>query len=260
MNLLFNTEKAGSYKSNSQIARVMTESWISTNSYCPNCGNSKLCVFNNNRPVADFYCHTCKEEYELKSNKGELRHKIIDGAYESMIKRISSTTNPNLFLLTYDVRILSVVILLIIPKQFFIPSIIEKRNPLSMSARRAGWIGCYINIKNVPILGRIYIIKNSTVVNQKDVLRRWKQTTFLNNVSFEARGWTLEILSCIDKLRKTDFDLDELYKFEPDLKKKFPNNNFIKDKIRQQLQILRDKGILKFVSKGKYRNLRNGNI
>ncbi|MBL7991777.1 MAG: restriction endonuclease, partial [Candidatus Kapabacteria bacterium] len=29
-------------------------------------------------------------------------------------------------------------------------------------------------------------------------------------------------------------------------------NNFIKDKIRQQLQVLRDKGIIEFVSRGIY--------
>jgi len=37
---------------------------------------------------------------------------------------------------------------------------------------------------------------------------------------------------------------------------KYPNNNFIKDKIRQQLQLLRDKGILEFTSRGNYRKLK----
>ena len=35
----------------------------------------------------------------------------------------------------------------------------------------------------------------------------------------------------------------------------FKNNNFIEDKIRQKLQILRDKGIIQFVSHGHYRKL-----
>ncbi|PWE25349.1 restriction endonuclease, partial [Aliarcobacter skirrowii] len=37
------------------------------------------------------------------------------------------------------------------------------------------------------------------------------------------------------------------------LKTKYPNNNFIEDKIRQQLQILRDKNYLTFESRGKYK-------
>jgi len=54
------------YKSNSQKARVMTEFWTWENIFCPNCGE-KLFRYDNNKPVADFYCETCKEDYELKS-------------------------------------------------------------------------------------------------------------------------------------------------------------------------------------------------
>ena len=46
-----------------------------------------------------------------------------------------------------------------------------------------------------------------------------------------------------------------MYSFEGLLKKKFPNNNFIKDKIRQQLQVLRDKGLLEFKGNGIYRKI-----
>ena len=40
----------------------------------------------------------------------------------------------------------------------------------------------------------------------------------------------------------------------------YPNNNFIKDKIRQQLQILRDKGLIDFVGRGNYKKIAYGNI
>jgi len=56
-------------------------------------------------------------------------------------------------------------------------------------------------------------------------------------------------------LHKKDFTLQEMYNFEPILREKYPNNNHIQDKIRQQLQFLRDKGYLEFVSSGKYRVL-----
>ena len=49
------------------------------------------------------------------------------------------------------------------------------------------------------------------------------------------------------------FSLDDVYKFESQLKLKYPNNNFIKDKIRQQLQLLRDKGIIEFLNRGLYK-------
>jgi type II restriction enzyme len=44
-----------------------------------------------------------------------------------------------------------------------------------------------------------------------------------------------------------------MYAFENNLKAKYPNNNFIKDKIRQQLQLLRDKGLIEFIGRGKYK-------
>lgn len=44
------------YHSGTQIARVLTENWVSKNLYCPRCGNLHIKQFENNRPVADFYC------------------------------------------------------------------------------------------------------------------------------------------------------------------------------------------------------------
>lgn len=67
------------------------------------------------------------------------------------------------------------------------------------------------------------------------------------------RGWTLTVMKCIDRLDKKDFLLDDVYKFEEELKRAYPGNKHIKDKIRQQLQILRDKGYLEFIGRGKYR-------
>ena len=54
MNLNFDVRKANGYKSNAQIARVLTENWVKENSFCPNCGYSHLSKFENNKPVADF--------------------------------------------------------------------------------------------------------------------------------------------------------------------------------------------------------------
>jgi type II restriction enzyme len=86
-------------------------------------------------------------------------------------------------------------------------------------------------------------------------LHNWNKTLFLRDKKVESKGWILDIMKCIELLWKKDFSLDEIYNFEPVLKEKYPNNNFIKDKIRQQLQFLRDKGYLEFVSSGKYRVL-----
>lgn len=119
MILNFNKDLAANYKSNSQIARVLTESWLKNNSYCPNCGKENLESYENNRPVADFFCGVCNEDFELKSKSGSLGKTINDGAYQKMIERINSPKNPIFFFLTYRKVDLSVNDLIIIPKQLF---------------------------------------------------------------------------------------------------------------------------------------------
>ena len=59
-------------------------------------------------------------------------------------------------------------------------------------------------------------------------------------------------MNCVEKLGSKNFSLDEIYAFENILSKKHPENKHIKDKIRQQLQVLRDKNYLQFLGGGKY--------
>lgn len=259
MNLAFNTNIAEGYTSNSQIARLLTENWVLNNSYCPSCGDLPLNEFENNRPVADFYCKKCKEEFELKSKSGKLTNIITDGAYSTMIERINSENNPNFFFLTYTKQ-WTVNDFLIIPKQFFTSEIIIKRPPLSETARRAGWIGCNIDISKISDAGKVFLVKNTKTINQEIVKETFNKTLFLRTKSKDAKGWILDIMNCIDLIKKDSFTLDEVYQFENKLKSKYPNNNFIKDKIRQQLQILRDKGIIEFSERGKYKKIRYENI
>lgn len=259
MNLNFNTKLAEGYSSNSQIARILTENWVKENSYCPCCGNLPLTEFENNRPVADFYCNSCSEEFELKSKNGNLTNTITDGAYSTMIERINSNQNPNFFFLTYTKQ-WTVNDFLIIPKQFFTTDIIIKRKPLAQTARRAGWIGCNIDISNVADAGKVFLVKNSELIDGTVVENSFKKTLFIRNQSFDSKGWILDIMLCIDAIPKDVFALEDVYKFENKLKLKYPNNNFIKDKIRQQLQVLRDKGIINFISRGNYKKINYGNI
>ena len=259
MNLAFNADLARGYTSNSQIARLLTENWVLTNSYCPSCGDLSLNGFENNRPVADFYCKKCNEEFELKSKNGKLSNTVTDGAYSTMIKRINSENNPNFFFLSYT-RQWMVRDFLIIPKQFFTPEIIIKRPALADTARRAGWIGCNIDISKVVDAGKVYLIKNAQIISKDFVKDSFNKTLFLRTRSKNAKGWILDIMGCLDLIKTETFTLDEVYRFEHKLKQKYPNNRFIKDKIRQQLQLLRDKGIIEFVSRGKYKRVYYGKI
>ena len=172
MELALNEKLVKNYKSASQKARILTEQWVDETVFCPNCGRLDIDKYPNNRPVADFYCSNCKEDYELKSKQDSLGAKILDGAYRTMIERLQSSNNPNFFLLNYDLGNLSVLNFLVIPKHFFIPEIIEKRKPLAITARRAGWIGCNIVLQGIPESGKIFFVKNRQVEPKEKVLNK----------------------------------------------------------------------------------------
>lgn len=246
---------AEQYNSNSQKIRVITEQWVNDNLFCPYCGKAHIAHFENNRPVADFYCPDCAEEYELKSKNGTIENKINDGAYDTMIQRIVSINNPNFFFMNYNKYNLQVRDFLMVPKYFFSPEIIEKRKPLSDTARRDGWVGCNIILKQIPEEGRIFIVKNEMEIPRKEIISKVRRTEFIKQYKLDARGWVLDVLNCVNKIEGRDFTLDQMYEFEDVLAKKYPNNNHIKDKIRQQLQILRNKGIIEFRGRGNYRKI-----
>jgi type II restriction enzyme len=241
------------YASGSQSARAWTEQWVRTWAYCPNCGASKINPFPNNSPVADFHCVTCKEEYELKSQKTRFGGKVLDGAFKAKCERLAADNNPNLFLMNYNRDQLSVVNLFVVPKHFFVREIIEERRPLAVTARRAGWIGSHILLNQIPQSGKIFIVRDGKVEPKDSVLAKWNRTLFLRDEGQEARGWLIEVMKCVEAIGKREFQIDDVYAFEGRLSLVYPDNRHVKPKIRQQLQFLRDRGYLDFVSRGYYR-------
>ena len=113
MLLNFDLNKLNNYNSESQKVRVLTENWVAKNIFCPSCGD-KIFEYENNRPVADFYCNSCKEDYELKSkNTKTLGSTIADGQYNIMINKITNiwvfiTSHWNIILIIFIYSIKSI--------------------------------------------------------------------------------------------------------------------------------------------------------
>jgi len=254
--LNFDQEKAPIYTSWSQKIRVMSEFWFSQNQFCPACGCYSIKRYENNRPVADFFCENCSEQFELKSKSGKIGRKIPDGAYRTMIDRISGNANPNFIFLSYDRSSLSVTDLELIPAHFFSTQVIERRKPLGASARRAGWEGCNILMDWLPPSGRITLVKDSSVQKRYDILQAWQRTIFLREqANVATRGWLVSIMACIEHMDKSIFTLKDLYESEVQLSAGFPENRNVRPKIRQKLQVLRDRGYLKFLGNGVYQRV-----
>lgn len=244
------------YINNSQKARVVTEAWISLHMYCPACGNKQLAHYEANKPVADFFCRDCRADFELKSKK-QVRYRagkrIAGGAYATMMQRISALNNPHLLFMTHDGS--SVTNLCFIPNYFFTPSCIEARKPLSATACRAGWQGCNIRLDLIPEMGKIDIIRDSYPIPMTQVRQQYQHSARLHTANLSHRGWLMDVASCLDAIPSNEFSLKEVYAFEQKLASLHPENKHICPKIRQQLQILRDRGIIEFTSPGKYRKI-----
>ena len=88
-----------------------------------------------------------------------------------------------------------------------------------------------------------------------DVLKQIEKTNFIAQYNLKTRGWILDILNCVGMIDERVFSLEQVYRFEDALRLKHPQNKHIKEKIRQQLQVLRDKGLIEFLGNGHYRKV-----
>jgi type II restriction enzyme len=240
------------YVSKSQQARVVTEAWVAANGYCLACESDSIRQTKANTQARDFECISCGHPYELKSCLSPFGNKIVDGAYASMIRRIEGGTVPSILLMRYSVPLI-VVDLVAIHRSLITREVIQERKPLSESARRAGWVGCNILLSCVPPEGRISLVDSGAAIPREDSRARFKATSALADRSLSTRSWSRALLECLHRLQRSTFTLEQVYSFEAELSLAYPENRNVRAKIRQQLQVLRDAGLLAFEGRGTYR-------
>jgi len=221
--------------------------------YCIACPSDNLSPTRKGAKVIDFTCPECYEQYQLKSKIHPFGDCVVDSAYKPKINAISEGTIPNFIFLQYDSTLWIVQNLFLVPKHFISMSIIQKRKPLRKTARRAGWVGSNILLGNLPVDARISIVENGLEIPKALVRDSWNRFLFLRQQSLYSRGWTANVLACVRRLGMETFTLTDVYKFEDYLANLHPMNKHIRPKIRQQLQVLRDNGIVEFRGKGIYR-------
>jgi type II restriction enzyme len=160
---------------------------------------------------------------------------------------------PNLYVMHYDMQAWIVRNVILIPRFALVLSGLECRKPLAPTARRAGWVGCNILLDKIPMDARIRIIQDGRVESTRDVRQAYERLSPLQKLDAEKRGWTLDVLQVVRSLKKAEFHLSDVYGHAGALAKLHPNNFHVRDKIRQQLQILRNLRIIQFLGGGDYR-------
>ena len=242
------------YKSNSQRARVATEAWGLDESLLPEL-RVRL-VWRHRPPICrliDYSCLNCRAPFQLKAQSRVLAGRIVDAAYSAMVRAIREDRTPNLFALHYEPVAWKVANLILIPHFAFPLSAIEKRKPLSPSARRAGWVGCNILLGAIPLDARIHVVSGGKPAAPADVRAQYARIRPLEKIKAQQRGWTLDVLNVVRSLGRAEFSLRDVYASEKQLGRLHPDNQHVRDKIRQQLQVLRDLGLLQFLGGGEYR-------
>ena len=256
------------YKSPSQVARKVTESWASDNLYCPKCG-LPLHQYKNNTEVFDFYCDhfdqkfmlipsPAKDNFQLKGTKSfpynHFPSSITGAEYHTTLASLEHGVFPSLILLHYELRQREIQDGLFIHRLSVTLNSISARAPLTESARRSNWTGTKILLNNIPEIGKIPIISESSIIPKEIVMEKWQSVERILQGNLDRRGWISAVMMVIDKLPEL-FSLNDIYAYQQYLEQQYPNNRHIRDKIRQQLQILREKGHLKFVGRGRYLKL-----
>ncbi len=110
-----------------------------------------------------------------------------------------------------------------------------------------------------------------------EVREKFRRVKPLKDISVTQRGWTLDVLNIVRRLVDSrrrgnesgsaaekgaslltsaptgEFSTADAYAFTRELEKLHPDNQHVKDKIRQQLQVLRDAGLLIHIGRGEWR-------
>jgi type II restriction enzyme len=170
------------------------------------------------------------------------------------MSRIKAGSTPTLCLLERNEE-WAVRSLVAIHSSFLTPWVIEERRPLGPNARRAGWIGCNIRLDRIPADGEIAVVENGTAYPRQTLRQRFQRYLPLSSLSANERGWTILTLGIVRSLSKKTFTLSDVYAREHEFSNAYPKNRHVRDKIRQQLQILRDLGVIAFEGQGQYRIL-----
>lgn len=110
-------------------------------------------------------------------------------------------------------------------------------------------------MNRIPDEGRIYIVQNEQEIPIKKIIEKVHKTEFLRGSKLEARRWTLDVLNCVNLIDNDEFTLEQMYRFEKVLFDKHSDNHHVKEKIRQQLQLLRNNGIIEFTRRGHYKKI-----
>ena len=196
-----------------------------------------------------------RSTYQFKSNVSPFGRSVSNSAYGKM-QAILNGNAPHYAFLHYSTADWQVKGLFLVPGHFFTPALIQKRSPLTAKAERAGWVGSNILLAPCPTMrgSRWWIQASSVTPTMSEAIGRAFNSCRMTRVLAAAGALRCSPASAKRcGKRGQEFTLQDFYaRHVSSLSAQFPDNHNVEAKVRQQLQVLRDGGVLSFLEPGRY--------
>lgn len=115
---------------------------------------------------------------------------------------------------------------------------------------------CDLNLSFIPTDGKIALVTNGIVHAASDTRRQFQESARFGDVKLADRGWAASVLAIVRKICKPLVTNADLFAYIEELHAAYPGNNHIREKIRQQMQLLMRLGYVERISRGEYQVIR----
>jgi type II restriction enzyme len=140
------------WTSESRIVGEACEDYVKNKVKCVRCNNNNFKKYKTNEKSKDLICISCNQKYQIKAKsathkqinniKCKNQFKTIGGEYSTTLNNINEKIDYLIIL--YEKQSYKILNILYITNENITSNYITPRNPLSLTAKRAGWQGCNI--------------------------------------------------------------------------------------------------------------------
>jgi type II restriction enzyme len=155
--IVFRIKINSGWNSESRIVGEACEEYVKNNVKCIRCNFNNFSKCKTNEKSKDLICANCNQKYQIKAkcaSQSQINNikcynkiKMIGGEYSITLSNINE--NIDYIIVLYEKQSYKINNILYANNEFINNECIIPRKPLSISARRAGWQGCYILLNNI---------------------------------------------------------------------------------------------------------------
>ncbi len=159
-NYIIQTKENNNWTSESRIVGEACEYYIKNNVNCVRCNDKNFEKCKTNEQSKDLICINCNQKFQIKAKsvtqkqvnniKNKNKFQTIGGEYSTTIKNINEKIDYLIIL--YEKESYKIINILFVKNENITANCIIPRKPLSITAKRAGWQGCYILFENIQII------------------------------------------------------------------------------------------------------------